>query len=31
MEVRVSSGADENYFRIDAGEIIECLVFSFVK
>jgi len=26
MEVLVSSGVDENYFRMDAGEIIECLV-----
>jgi len=31
MEVLVSSGVDENYFRMDTGEIIECLVFSFVK
>ncbi len=31
MEVLVSSGVDEHYFLMDAGEIIECLVFSFVK
>jgi hypothetical protein len=31
MEVFVSSGVDDNYFFMDAGEIIKCLGISIVK